>query len=198
VRAGNRQNADKQVDDFVRTVAHNHTVLVNAVSLAQRLCQSRIAALRIAEGPGGVAFHSFAGQRGHAQRVFVAGHLDNLGKVVLILDFGNGKAGNIGLEGHNFLAHTDLGHGYSTGIALKGEDSWLRMGTRRFAAFVSMFQPANHRNATACWLKKLESVSFFMALVLAQLPARRQEEPDSPVIRLLPWGARSARACRRS
>ena len=50
----------------------------------------------------------------HAQRIFVAGHLDDLGEIILLLNFGNGQTGNIGLQGKNFLPRTDLKHVFST------------------------------------------------------------------------------------
>ena len=101
------------------------------VPAGQRFHEAGIAALRIAKTHVCMAAHSFHRQRGHTQRVFVAGHLDDLGEAVFLLDFRNGQAGNIGFEGKNFLPHADLkhafsitGHGIDRQQAFGAEEHW--------------------------------------------------------------------------
>ena len=101
-------DADKQVYDLIRTVANDYAGRLKAVPAGQRLHQTGIAALGVAKAHVGMALHGLYGQGRHAQRVFVAGHFDDLGKAVFLLDFSNGQAGNIGLEGKNFPPHPDL------------------------------------------------------------------------------------------
>ena len=75
------QDADQQINDFIGAVAHGYPARVHPVQSGQGVDQTRIAALGIAEQKRRVAAHGFLGQRRSPQRVFIAGHFDDLGKV---------------------------------------------------------------------------------------------------------------------
>ena len=77
----------------------------------QRLHQTRIASLRIAEGQPRMAFQHPADKRGRAEGILVARHLDDAGKAVFVADFVNGKAGGVGFEGPDQRTHGDGRHG---------------------------------------------------------------------------------------
>ena len=103
--ARHQEHTDQHVDDLVRAVAHHHLIGADAVRAGQGRHQAGVAALGIAEGCPGVQAQGFLHQGRDAQGVLVAGHFDDLGQAVFLLNFGNGHAGNIGAQGGYFRAH---------------------------------------------------------------------------------------------
>ena len=106
------QDANQQINDFIGAVAHGYPARVHPVQSGQGVDQTWIAALGIAEQKRRVATHGFLGQGRSPQRVFIAGHFDDLGKAVFLLDFRYGKPRHVGVELPDVAAHADFGHGH--------------------------------------------------------------------------------------
>ena len=108
--ARHEQDAQQKVDDLIRAVPDHDTLRRDLVPASEGGREARVAALRIAEAQRGGALHGLADQRGRAQGVLVAGHLDDLRQTVFFLDFGNGSAGDVGLQAEDGLSNGGCVH----------------------------------------------------------------------------------------
>ena len=114
--AGHGPHPEQKINDLIRAVTHEDTGRLNPQASGQRRRQPGIARLRIAVNVLDVVLQHCLHHRRRAQRVFVAGHLDDALKAVTPLNLLNAQAGLVRLERRNFRTHVvgrGKGHGHA-------------------------------------------------------------------------------------